>query len=196
MKPLVWVFFMSIRGLFQAECIGLRAPKCSSFPMCGVIPSLAFRSMWYLQTFTGFTPGLAYTQIGVNVLLAPLLLFQIMLMGTSEAICPARGQAKWLPDTVFSQITGHQHMNGFPFFIKQFSSSIREIYLGFHFGQWIRVPQGVWAFWNYQQWGGYLSHSQVHCSLGSPWISFNTSGTLNPRLHLSLIYQPSVALNS
>lgn len=68
------------------------------------------------------------------MLLAPFLLFQIMLMRT-ESICPARGQAQWLPDTVFSQITGHQHMNGSPFFIKQFSSSIREIYLGFHFGQ-------------------------------------------------------------
>lgn len=69
------------------------------------------------------------------MLLDPFLLFQIMLMRTPEAICPARGQAQWLPDTAFSQITGHQHMNDFPFFIKQFSSSIREIYLDFHFGQ-------------------------------------------------------------
>ena len=42
LKSLVLVFLMSIRGLSQNECIGLRTPKFSSFPICGVMPFLAF----------------------------------------------------------------------------------------------------------------------------------------------------------
>lgn len=60
--------------------------------------------------------------------------------GTSEAISLVGGKAPWLPavaSTLLPDYLSPKYANGFSIFIRQFSSFIREMYLGFHFGQLI-----------------------------------------------------------
>lgn len=69
-------------------------------------------------------------------MLSPFPLFLPRMMGTPEAISPARSQVQCVPDEACTlQNIFQQYMNGFHILIKQLRSSIREMDLGFRFGQ-------------------------------------------------------------
>lgn len=57
----------------------------------------------------------------------------------------------------------------------------KEVDLSLHLGKQISPEQGIVAVRDDHEWVGYLSHVQVHNSLGSLWILFSPSGPLDPQ---------------